>query len=120
MRAHPDSSFFNRDVEGVKRFFKRRFRYEPESWPTWADVLAGDDDEEYEVEADQEAGDDADAKKSETKGEGKKRLRLDLEVEASGWKGDMQKQLEEVCPSVILYYEVLITVHGCCGRSASV
>lgn len=26
----------------------------------------------------------------------KKRVRLDEEVEASGWKGDMQKQLEEV------------------------
>ncbi|KAK1923118.1 putative Rio2p serine kinase [Papiliotrema laurentii] len=99
--------FFDRDVEGVKRFFRRRFRYEPESWPTWKDVLAGDDEAEDDEEgsegqASKEEG--ADVPESEAgaapTGKGKKRVRLDLEVEASGWKGDMQRQLEEYMEAV--------------------
>ena len=84
----------------MKRFFKRRFRYEPETWPTWQDVLDGEEDVEEE-----EGGQDT-AEKVEgaaESGEGskpavvkKKRLRLDEEVEASGWKLEMQQQLEEV------------------------
>lgn len=89
-------SFFDRDVEGIKRFFKRRFRYEPDSWPTWQDVLAGEEEEDDE----QQEGEIADGeteKQGETKKiEGKKRVRLDEAVEASGWKRDMQQQLEEV------------------------
>lgn len=84
----------------MKRFFKRRFRYEPETWPTWQDVLDGEED------AEQEDGGEDTVEKAEgdaESGEGskpavvkKKRLRLDEEVEASGWKLEMQQQLEEV------------------------
>jgi len=125
-----EDSFFDRDVKSVRRFFKRRFRYEAQDWPTWKDVLAGpDEDEEDEETAEQgrEGGaGDAAAAEETTEGatktdKGKQRLRLDEQVEASGWAGDMQKQLEEVsCPGFLRRGEAQSTVYGCRGRSASV
>jgi len=34
-----DCSFFNRDVNCIRRFFRKRFRFEGQSWPVWNDVL---------------------------------------------------------------------------------
>lgn len=33
-------SFFNRDVNCIRRFFRRRFHFEGTTWPLWKDVLA--------------------------------------------------------------------------------
>ncbi|BEI82738.1 hypothetical protein CcaverHIS002_0306060 [Cutaneotrichosporon cavernicola] len=32
--------FFNRDVNCIRRFFRKRFRFEGTTWPVWADVVA--------------------------------------------------------------------------------
>lgn len=117
----------------MRRFFKRRFRYEALSWPTWKDVLAGpDDDEEEGEDATVQGGEDdvaaaeggpeaAETSESAVKVDrGKKRLRLDEEVEASGWAGDMQKQLEEVGEPEFCLQARLTAVHGRCGGHAQV
>jgi RIO kinase 2 len=83
-------SFFNRDVNCVRKFFRKRFRYEAASWPTWRDVLTIDEEDEEEegVEGDKvEEGEDAKPKTGR---------RLDLEVEASGFGSAMQTELEDV------------------------
>lgn len=64
-------SFFNRDVNCIRRFFRRRFHFEGTSWPLWKDVLA-------EIK------------------ESSERPRIDLEVEASGFGLELQQQLEDV------------------------
>lgn len=113
-------SFFNRDVECIKRFFRRRFRYEAATWPRWKDVLEGlvaaEDaakTQETSEGGQTEASPSSDA--TEAKGDVKAKsgeaskdaetvegedilVRLDEIVEASGWKGDMQQQLEQVRP----------------------
>lgn len=96
-------------MECVKRFFRRRFRYEAATWPRWKDVLAGpddDDEDEDEDEVDETekaedvekagSGDGAEEEAAPRRVISKKRVRLDEEVEASGWKRDMQQQLEQV------------------------
>ena len=72
-------SFFNRDVNCVRKFFRKRFRYEGMSWPTWRDVLAQEDEDE-----------------AESSSTGEKRVRLDLEVDASGFNRALQRELEDV------------------------
>jgi RIO kinase 2 len=84
-----DNSFFNRDVNCIRKFFRKRFRYEAASWPTWRDVLSIDEEEEDEEEG-AEGAEGEDTPKRET---GK---RLDLEVEASGFGQAMQRELEDV------------------------
>ncbi|ORX40854.1 RIO1 family-domain-containing protein [Kockovaella imperatae] len=89
---HPNAEFFfDRDVEGIKRFFKRRFRFEPSSWPRWKDVLAGPDLSET-------GGAD-----TEQKAESSQMAlypRLDEQVEASGWNSKGSQQLEEYFASI--------------------
>ncbi|WVQ86264.1 hypothetical protein IAT38_008432 [Cryptococcus sp. DSM 104549] len=102
--------FFKRDVNCVRRFFKRRFRYEGASWPTWKDVLEmeqpeqqlqlpsvaeGDEDEESEEtgEEGEPKGESSTANAEEEKVE--KRVRIDLEVEASGFGRALQRELED-------------------------
>ena len=65
----------------VRKFFRKRFRYEAANWPTWRDVIAQEKEDEM---------------LAETSDQGGKRLRLDLEVEASGFGGAMQRELEDV------------------------
>jgi RIO kinase 2 len=108
-------SYFMRDVNCIRKFFRKRFRYEAATWPRWRDVLANDDDGEEvtEIQAEQEQQDAEGAAgegsrqevpgvaggKSERKAkavEKNGRLRLDLEVEASGFGGALQQELEEV------------------------
>lgn len=88
--SNATDSFFNRDVNCIRRFFRRRFRYEATSWPTWKDVL--------EIEtgnaesAIQEKSNDDLTDLPETQ----KRVRIDLEVEASGFGRALQRELEDV------------------------
>jgi RIO kinase 2 len=117
-----DSSYFMRDVNCIRKFFRKRFRYEAESWPRWRDVLAGEDEEEEEEEQEGGAKEEVESgqtgegssgveqdgelkgneaqveegKGGESKGNKKRRIRLDLEVEASGFGGALQDELEEV------------------------
>lgn len=73
----------------MRKFFRKRFRYEGASWPTWRDVVA------------QEEEDDAEA---ESSGTAEKRVRLDLEVEASGFGRAMQRELEDVSRAIRYEY----------------
>lgn len=65
--------YFNRDVECIRTFFRRRFRYESKLYPRFKSTL-GDSD-------------------SDPEGEG---FRLDIVVAASGFKNSDQRVLEEV------------------------
>ncbi|WWD20863.1 hypothetical protein CI109_105340 [Kwoniella shandongensis] len=94
--------FFNRDVNCIRRFFKRRFRYEGATWPTWKDVLEGEDEVEQNGSADAaetEEGEEGQADTTEEQAESsktaEKRVRIDLEVEASGFGRIMQRELED-------------------------
>lgn len=102
----------------IRKFFRKRFRYESRSWPTWKDLL--EEEEEFlaeeaklaaqssKAEGGDEAGEEglsvshADKGQEENVAEtsengAKRRLRLDLEVEASGFGRAMQRELEDVC-----------------------
>lgn len=68
----PICSYFNRDVECIRRFFIRRFNYESKLYPRFKSTM-------------KEGGDQD--------GEG---FRLDVVVSASGFKKSDQKTLEEV------------------------
>ena len=71
--------YFNRDVECIRTFFKRRFGYESKLYPRFsASVAGGDEDEE---------------------GEG---FRLDVVVAASGFKKKDLDALEEVRHNLFL------------------
>jgi RIO-like serine/threonine protein kinase len=61
------SSFFNRDVNCIRKFFRKRYRYEAATWPTWKDVL----EEEAEEEAqEQEPGESGESEPGAAAGEG--------------------------------------------------
>lgn len=64
--------YFNRDVECIRRFFRRRFRYESSIYPRFRSI------------------------NSEKSGDGSDEWHLDLVVAASGWNQGEQKVLEEV------------------------
>ena len=89
--------YFNRDVECIRTFFRRRFNYESRLYPRFKSTL-------------KEGGDGA--------GEG---FRLDVVVAASGFKKSDQKTLEEVrtyLRSITLLRGALTisvpAVHGSC------
>ncbi|KAI0830670.1 RIO1 family-domain-containing protein [Trametes gibbosa] len=69
--------YFNRDVECIRRFFRRRFRYESSIYPRFRSI------------------------KSEKSGDGSEEWHLDLVVAASGWNQGEQKVLEEYMDSVL-------------------
>ena len=64
--------YFNRDVECIRRFFRRRFRYESNIYPRFRAI------------------------KSEKSADGSEEWHLDLVVCASGYDKGEQKVLEEV------------------------
>jgi RIO kinase 2 len=70
--------YFNRDVECIRTFFRRRFRYESQLWPKFVSTIK-------EGEKLRE-GDDSD-----------QGFRLDVMVSASGFGGKEQAELEKVC-----------------------
>lgn len=113
MAGADDCSFFNRDVNCIRRFFSRRFGFVGTVWPTWKDVIEEEELVEEEAkEGDEGEGEDAtetaEVGDDEDEGEGSssaplvvqersgKRLRLDLEVEASGFGRALQRELEDV------------------------
>jgi RIO kinase 2 len=70
-------SFFNRDVNCIRRFFRRRFHFEGTTWPLWKDVLVELREQEGEgttlgdnaaalgaVEEEEEEADDVDDSRS--------------------------------------------------------
>ena len=65
--------YFNRDVECIRTFFRRRFRYESKLYPHFKSTLGESD--------------------GDPEGEG---FRLDVVVAASGFKNSDQKALEDV------------------------
>lgn len=68
-RLRKKRSYFNRDVDCIRTFFKRRFRYESQAYPRFrASVSEG----------------------------GEREFRLDVEVEASGFGNKEARQLAEV------------------------
>ncbi|EIW66263.1 hypothetical protein TREMEDRAFT_35119 [Tremella mesenterica DSM 1558] len=97
--------FFNRDVNCIRRYFRRRYKYEGLSWPTWADVLANQDDTSTSFEQVgpegaseptqgevQGSANNTTGLASTSRGNNK---RLDLEVEASGFGGTLARELED-------------------------
>ncbi|OJT03045.1 Serine/threonine-protein kinase rio2 [Trametes pubescens] len=68
--------YFNRDVECIRRFFRRRFRYESSIYPRFRAI------------------------NSEKSGDGSDEWHLDLVVAASGWNQGEQKVLEEYMDTV--------------------
>lgn len=86
--------YFNRDVECIKTFFRRRFRYESALYPKFQRTLANE-----------EGGED---------------FRLDIVVAASGFSRKDMKVLEEVsvmsCYSITYSYLHLTLVYGRCQR----
>lgn len=99
------SSFFNRDVNCIRKFFRKRYRYEAATWPTWKDVLeeeaeAGAEAKTRESEQPVGSGEsEPGAAAAESSTASAKRLRLDLEVEASGFGRALQRELEDVSDS---------------------
>ncbi|KAJ2931173.1 hypothetical protein H1R20_g5947, partial [Candolleomyces eurysporus] len=71
--SHPNAEwYFNRDVECIRRFFKRRFRYESNLYPRFKRTLS----------------------------EGETDFKLDVMVEASGFTKKDQKTLDEYMEAV--------------------
>ncbi|OWT36384.1 RIO kinase 2 [Cryptococcus neoformans] len=81
--------FFSRDVNCIRRFFRRRFRYEATSWPTWKNVLEIETgNAENAVQGGVNDG-QTDLPVAQN------RVRIDLEVEASGFGRALQRELED-------------------------
>lgn len=68
--------YFNRDVECIRTFFKRKFGYESLVWPRFTGTVK-----------------EGEAKRGKDEGEG---FRLDVVVAASGFGGKEQEELEKV------------------------
>lgn len=95
-------SFFSRDVNCIRRFFRRRFRYEATSWPTWKNVLeieAGNAENAVQEEVSDGLTDLAMVQN---------RVRIDLEVEASGFGRALQRELEDVSVQLKRYFLALV------------
>jgi hypothetical protein len=65
------SRYFNRDVECIRRFFRRRFNYESALYPRFSKTVTNNEDDEQG-------------------------FRLDVVVAASGFGGKEMKTLDEV------------------------
>lgn len=91
------SSYFDRDVECVRRFFRKRFRYQSEEFPRFQDVVPEFARKQTKLpkaapDADVEAVDEAEAPSEEGLD-----MRLDLLAKASGFGGSKQdRELEQV------------------------
>ena len=107
--ALPTPSYFDRDVECVRRFFRKRFRYLSDEFPRFQDVVP-----EYarkqtrlpKPTADVDNSEEADGATSES-GD----VRLDLLAKASGFGGSKQdRELEQV--SALHRFTDQMEVHG--------
>lgn len=107
--ADYSGSFFDRDVNCIRKFFLKRFKFEGQNWPTWKDVLESEAGEEVEGEVKDQSGaivgtpsgaTDGEERDGENEAESstksKRPIRLDLLVAASGFGGALQRQLEDV------------------------
>ena len=85
--------YFNRDVECIRTFFRRRFRYESALYPRFKSIMSED-------------------------GVATGEFRLDVMVAASGFKQKDMKALEDVrYPFSILHVADACIVYGCCQRT---
>lgn len=96
--SNATDSFFNRDVNCIRRFFRRRFRYEATSWPTWKDVLEIETGNAESAIQEKSSDDLTDLPETQ------KRVRIDLEVEASGFGRALQRELEDVSVHLERYF----------------
>lgn len=94
-------SFFSRDVNCIRRFFRRRFRYEATSWPTWKNVL------EIETGNAENAVQGGVNDGLTDLPVAQNRVRIDLEVEASGFGRALQRELEDVSVQLEQYFWLL-------------
>ena len=88
--------YFNRDVECIRTFFRRRFRYESALYPRFKSTLSEG------AEKDQGDG-----------------FRLDVVVSASGFGRKEAKILEEVSVNKFYHFATdtdFYSVHGSCQR----
>ncbi|SJX65336.1 related to RIO2 protein [Sporisorium reilianum f. sp. reilianum] len=94
--------YFDRDVECVRRFFRKRFRYQSEEFPRFQDVVpkyARKQTKLPKTTADAEAVDKANDTTSAQTGD----VRLDLLAKASGFGGSKQdRELEQYMSSLRL------------------
>ncbi|OXG13107.1 RIO kinase 2 [Cryptococcus neoformans Th84] len=90
--------FFSRDVNCIRRFFRRRFRYEATSWPTWKNVL------EIETGNAENAVQGGVNDGLTDLPVAQNRVRIDLEVEASGFGRALQRELEDVSVQLEQYF----------------
>jgi len=70
--------YFNRDVDCIRTFFRRRFGYESRVWPRFTSTIKEGEE------------------KRKRKGEADEGFRLDVVVAASGFGGKEQEELEKV------------------------
>jgi RIO kinase 2 len=96
-------SFFDRDVECIRRFFRRRFRYESDDYPTFQETMRDLKEMQEEAEKADELFDE-DGVSYEDLPPRKRRallalkglVRIDELVEASGFGRQLQEELEAV------------------------
>lgn len=117
--------FFDRDVNSIRKFFRKRFRFESEEYPEYSKIMK----EIAEVDATSNVTLSKSALETQARLEGNalddrpKRFHLDQLVEASGFSRKLQEELEGVswttCPLgyVRFKYNLLtsfnfFTVHG--------
>ncbi|MCO5599783.1 hypothetical protein L7F22_053890 [Adiantum nelumboides] len=80
---HPNAEYyFDRDVEGVKSFFKKRFRFQSERVPKFRDIVPGDRQKEREIRARRRARRADQGTNVEELPEDEKPMGLELDVEA--------------------------------------
>ncbi|EGO00924.1 hypothetical protein SERLA73DRAFT_51043 [Serpula lacrymans var. lacrymans S7.3] len=90
MTSNPVNRYFNRDVECIRTFFKRRFKYESSLYPKFQSTKDRDGEEHF---------------------------RLDVEVAASGFSKKEQKVLEDVGDMKISLFRGLTVVLSIWKRS---
>lgn len=90
-------SYFDRDVDCVRRFFRKRFRYESDEYPRFKDLFP-----------DRVPGVEKDNAASETGGPGSDAPRLDILAKASGYGGGSKqdKELETVSDHPFLRHPI--------------
>ena len=82
---HSNASFyFERDIQCVRRFFKRRFNFEADDWPKW------------ERDVDAHCGILPSQDKNDPINLDSMAPRLDRIAEASGFSKKLQKEIEKV------------------------
>ncbi|KAJ9105634.1 hypothetical protein QFC20_004314 [Naganishia adeliensis] len=101
IRHENAESFFQRDVECVRRFFRRRFRFESDDYPTFQETMRDLKQMQQEAEMAEELVDEDGVNYSDLSPRQRRALlarkglvRIDELVEASGFGRQLQEELE--------------------------